>query len=103
MTRYDIMTGSPSEFDTKDNQPWPDPLSKKYQDFLYREPPTQYAVDDTFVSKPYLACYALYQESSYDDIVLNINGIPHLSLLADDTIILFPVKTDIINFGAKRV
>jgi hypothetical protein len=102
LTRYDLMSASPTEVDSTDNQPWPDPLTVDYSKFTYSIPPTIFAVDDTFLTLPYLTCYGIYQIATYDDLVLGINNIPHISLLPLNTQIKFPDASDIIAFSKKR-
>lgn len=105
MNRYVMMKPSTSVTDKNstdnprgDNQPWPDPLSIKYSKFFYNVPPTQVTSDDTMITSPFLTTYALYGESTYDDIVFNINNIPHVSLIPYNTTVLYPDKNDIISF-----
>ena len=114
MNRYDLFQASATQVDPKDNQPWPDPLSKNFSKFTFKTPPLQYSVDDTFLTSPFLVSYAIYKliESnpkainagcaiSYDDIILQINNIPHISLLELDSVIKFPDRGDIISFSAR--
>jgi hypothetical protein len=115
MNRYDLYNASTTVVDPKDQQPWPDPLSKKFGNFNYTSPPIQYAIDDTFILSPYLVAYAMYKVKetnpdkinfgsavSYDDIILMINNIPHISLVNYDEIVKFPDQSDIIYFARRK-
>ena len=97
ISRYDVMKQSPTQTDT-DNQPWPDPLSVDFSTFVYNQPPFIYEPDDTFAQRPYLTCYGIYGVAAYDDYVLNINNIPHISQVFDVLNINLPVLSDLTNF-----
>ncbi len=103
MTRYDYMTPSKECFDPEDKQQYPDLLSVNFNKFYYNSPPIQASADDTFLEAPFYSTYALYGESSFDDIILELNKISHISLCPFDTTIVYPDKSDIIRFARKRV
>jgi hypothetical protein len=96
-SRYDMMTTS-SVADPIGNEPYPDTLSVNYADFTYSQPPVQFDPDDRFIRKPYLLSYVLYKVTYYDDILLMINNIPHLSKMADKPFIYLPVLEDMTRF-----
>jgi hypothetical protein len=101
MTRYNFMKQSPTQYDSTDNAPYPDPLSIKWNNFTVTVPPTQVLVDDTMIRNPFLITYAVYGDSSYDDIVSMINKTPHISLLVEDDTIYYPDVADITAFAGK--
>lgn len=103
MTRYDLMQTSSTQYDTKDRQPWPDPLTVDYTKFQFTEPPYNFAVDDTFLFYPYMACSAIYGEAENEDIILSVNKVPHISLMQIEQVIKLPVKKDLIAFAKKKV
>ena len=104
MNRYDAMKASTTSQDI-DNQSWPDILSSDYNQFTFSYPSTKYPADDTLLTSPFLVSYLLYGQSGYasnDDIVMNVNNVPHLSLLAPDTVLSFPDTRDITAFVKKQ-
>lgn len=97
VSRYDVMKQSATQVDS-DNQPWPDPLSVDFSSFTYSQPPFIYEPDDTFQQRPYVTCFGLYQQAAYDDIILNINNVPHTSQLFTFLTINLPVLPDVVGF-----
>lgn len=100
-SRYDIMKGSATEHDPEDLQRFPDPLSIDYSSFEFTEPPLQYEVTYLFLERPYVVTNALYGEPVYDDLILSINNIPHMSTLdaADEGVVLsLPGNNDLFSF-----
>lgn len=97
VSRYDVMKQSTTETDT-DNQPWPDPLSVDFSTFIYIQPPFIYEPDDMFSQRPYLTCYGIYTVAAYDDFVMNINNVPHISQVFNFLTINLPVLADMVNF-----
>jgi hypothetical protein len=81
VSRYDIMLSSLTEADSVDKQVYPDPLSVNYNLFQYTQPPYIVDIDDRIINFPYITTNAFYGTAEYDDIVFNINGVPHVSLL----------------------
>ena len=99
-SRYDLMLES-SVYD-EDLQKYPDPLSVNFSAFKFTQPPIVYEVTETFVQKPYLITAALYKNPELEDIILNINNIPNISVLANNIesspTISLPVLEDLFNF-----
>ena len=99
-SRYDLMLES-SEIDPNDKQAYPDPLSVDFENFVFKEPPFIIEPTDQMASRPYLITYAIYKKAEYDDIILNINNVPHLSKIFDSDIIRYPTDTDLMEFLKK--
>jgi hypothetical protein len=100
ISRYSMMKES-SVIDTGDNESYPDPLSFSYQDFIYSQPPIILEPTDQLQQKPYILTNAYYSQAAYDDIVLDINNIPHLGLLFNYESVKFPVSEDLTSFINK--
>jgi hypothetical protein len=49
-----------------------------------------------------LTCYGIYGVAAYDDYVLNINNIPHISQVFDVLNINLPVLSDLTNFVKSK-
>lgn len=96
ISRYDLMKASPVA-DT-DDQVYPDVLTIDFNSFAFTQPPYQVESDERLKTFPYLITNAFYQVAAYDDIVFMINKIPHVSLLDNFPILLFPVLSDLVAF-----
>jgi hypothetical protein len=100
--RYDLMLES-TQVDSSDNQTFPDPLSFDFGTFVFKEPPYVLEPTDQMATKPYLITYSFYNRAEYDDIVFNINNIPHVSKVFDFETIRYPSNTDLIEFLKKVI
>lgn len=101
-SRYNLMKAS-AQTDI-DNQTYPDVLSLDLGSFELTEPPVQYIMDDAFKRKPYQVIGYFMNaltNAQYDDIILNINNIPHKDLIEEGNSIILPVLTDLLNFINK--
>jgi hypothetical protein len=99
-----------SESDPLDNTSWPDPLSKDFGSFNTTLPKQIFIPDDKFFKKPYLVTAIIYSDvaldkvltsqiyAEYDDVILNINNVPHISQIFSFETIFFPAKADLITF-----
>ena len=96
-SRYDMMQAGVS-IDPNDGQSYPDTLRVNYNNFKFRDPPTQVAPNDQLQAAPYLFTFSYYGNTDYDDIILNINSVLHISLLYNASIVKFPSRSDIIYF-----
>lgn len=102
VSRFDMMTAS-AEADPLTKEAYPDTLSVDYSLFVYKTPPVQFDPDDRFVRKPYLLTYAQYGVTYYDDILLMINNIPHVSQMDRKPYVYLPVESDLRGFIKKQV
>jgi len=102
ISRYDIMIES-EVLDTYDNETYPDVLSIDYTLFIYRKPPYKFEPTEQFFNKPYLIMNSLYKQPAYEDIVLDINNISHISKLYDFNEINLPEYSDLLEFMKKVV
>lgn len=91
------MTGSATQTDT-DNQVWPDPLSVDYTSFTATQAPFVIPTDDRLQHFPYLVMFTLYQQAMYDDIVMMLNNVPHLSKVQQRDSIQAPTFSDLTQF-----
>jgi len=99
-TRYDYMFEG-SSFDPKDDILYPDPLSFNFNSFTFTTPPIRYELTEAFIQKPYLFTNALYNNTSFDDVILTLNNIPHVSEL-DKLLSSNEEITKIIVFPASQ-
>lgn len=106
VSRYDRMSASVTEIDTS-GESWPDPLSVNWGKFEFKTPATIVPVDERFQKRFYLITAAMYKEdlkttimsySYYDDIILNINNVPHIQFIFDYDPMKFPVIADLTYF-----
>lgn len=95
-SRYDAMVESPEK--DIDGETYPDPLSVDYTQFVYSEPPTILPVEDYYISKLYVKTYQFYGTAYWDDIILNLNSIPHMSKLVSTQSLKFPILQDMNKF-----
>jgi hypothetical protein len=84
--------------DSKTKETYPDPLSIDFSSFEYTEPAIKVEPDETIAQKPYLLMSAQYGVTYYDDIILSLNNIPHLSKLMDFPFLLLPINSDLRGF-----
>lgn len=100
VSRYDLMKAGVST-DPMTAEVYPDTLSVNYNKFKYYQPPYQVSPNDQLLHAPYVFTYSYYQTSAYDDIVLNINGVSHITNIYNYDILKFPVLSDIVTFMKK--
>lgn len=95
-SRYSIMKES-QEKDI-DSETYPDVLSVDYSTFKYTNPPVIAGIDETMTEKFYYKCYSFYGEPQWDDVILNLNSVPHISQLYARETLKFPEKNDLLSF-----
>lgn len=101
ISRYDLMQPSLTATDI-DNQVYPDVLTADFGSFVYTQPPFQVQPNDSLQKLPYITTNGLYNVAAYEDIVFMINNVPHVSLLDNFTVILFPVLADLVSFMKEQ-
>lgn len=103
-SRYNAMKDSTS-IDEVDKQNYPDVLSVDYTTFVFSTPPVVINPDTTLQQKPYYftALPEVYGEPAYDDMLFNVNNVPHTSLLFDFPTLNVPSKADVLSFLGGRV
>jgi hypothetical protein len=97
VSRYDLMSES-SSTDSYDNQSYPDILSFSYQNFNFTEPPIIFQPTDQLQQKPYVITNSYYGQPYYEDIVLDINNVPHIGMIFNYNQIKFPSSNDLMSF-----
>lgn len=97
-----MMTPS-TQTDPKTNEAYPDVLVVDYSSFEFSEPAIEYAPDSRMADRPWIVTNALYGEAAYEDIVMMVNNIPHLSKLYDYSSVKLPVKNDLIAFMKRSL
>ena len=101
VNRYNLMKASLVTDTVGKNEAWPDPLSVNWASIDYSLP-TMMPVNEQFMYKPYLLLSGFYPDSSsisgYDDIILNINNISHVSTVLDVDAIALPSFQDVNTF-----
>jgi len=102
ISRYTVMKPSNVQ-DSLTQEVYPDPLSVDYKDFPYSSNPIQIPLDISFMNRFYILTYKLYGVTYYDDIILDLNNIPHFSKLTEYNIIYTPVLTDMQRFISNAV
>jgi hypothetical protein len=88
------------------NEAWPDPLSVDWSSINYAIP-TVMPVNEQFMLKPYLILSGFYPDpssvSGYDDIILNINNISHISTILKVDAIILPSFQDLNSFIQNNI
>jgi len=84
--------------DSLTQEVYPDPLSVDYNDFSFNSAPIQIPLDISFMNRFYILTYKVYGATYYDDILMNLNNIPHFSKLTEHEIIYTPELTDMQRF-----
>ena len=101
VSRYDVMKASVVTDTLGKNEAWPDPLSVDWSSINYSFP-TMIPVNEQFMYKPYVILSGFYPDSSsisgYDDIILNINNISHISTILNHDTIALPSFQDLNAF-----
>lgn len=107
ISRYNVMKSSIVLDSQGDNQPYPDTLSVDFSSIKFTEPPFTYDPTEQFLYKPWSVTVRFYGATAndglagYDDLVLNMNNIAHISLVnpINNPIILnIPASTDMNAF-----
>lgn len=101
VSRYDFMTESDKK-DT-DGETYPDPLSIQYNDVQFTKIPTAVQLTAADLSKFWLFMYKKYGVSEYDDILLNINGIPYIGGEEPGDILFEIDLDDLKSFNTQKI
>jgi len=113
ITRYNLMKSS-TQFDI-DNEAFPDPLSLNYKKILesdiFSDPPLQTEADYSFLERPYLLIWNYYNNSKdaiktiddkgqayLDDIILDLNNIPHIDSMEANDPLYIPTGSNLNTF-----
>ena len=100
-SRYDLMRAS-SVVDEDSGEPYPDVMSLRYQDFEFTSVPQKISITPGYVDKPYLLAKDAYDVFFYDDILLDLNLVPHHDYLRQGDPLYIPSAADLRNFMRSR-
>lgn len=100
-SRYDLMTPS-SVVDEIGGEPYPDVMSLRYQEFEFTSVPRRIRAIMRYVDKPYLIAKDHYDSYFYDDILLDLNLVPHYDFLEKEMVMYMPSGSDLKNFLRSR-
>jgi len=85
-----------------DSELYPDVLSVNYVTGALTEMPTAHIITAPDLNKFWNYFYDRYQVSYYDDLYLNINGIPYLGMLQPGSILFEPTIDDIAGYPTTK-
>jgi len=94
-SRYTFM--KPGSVTDEDGSAFPDPLTLNYNNFVASETLTPIELTEVGIQYFWREVGLIYGTPELDDVVLTLNGIPHINFLDDEDIILVPSQNDIIN------
>jgi len=101
-SRYDFMLEGTIRDEVSDNL-YPDPLSLNYLDFhILGEYPVPHALEKEEIMSFWNLIEKYYESPELDDVVLTLNGIPHINFLQNGDYIAIPSKTDITSSFTQR-
>ena len=85
-----------------DGKVFPDPLSISYHDIQYTQIPVKKTINAGNISKFWLLMHEIYGLTDHDDVLLNLNGIPHIGMLKPGDDIYIIDFTDLHNFNTQK-
>jgi hypothetical protein len=99
LSRYDLLQES-EVIDPITKEKYPDPLSINYDDGELTKVPFAHQMSDADLDKWWLFFFNEYSKqnyptTSYDDLLLNINGVPYLGTLQPGSVIYIPDYNDL--------
>lgn len=100
-SRYDFMTES--KITDIDNEPYPDPLSVSYNDVQLTKMPTSSQLSIGDITKFWLYMRKVYGIQEFDDVLLNINGVPYKGMLKPGDEIFNIEVEDLFNFHTQKL
>lgn len=95
-SRYDFMEASSVK--DIDDEVFPDILSEDYSKFYFTEVPTPVMVSAGTIQKFWLYMQENYGIPYYDDLLLNMNGIPYIGMLEPGSTIWNISLNDMKNY-----
>lgn len=93
-SRYNFMKASIEE-DSVDQNNYPDPLTLNYHEFELKEGVEAIELRDVDILQFWNLIHKKYGTAEYDDIVLELNNIPHKNFLNPGDVIYIPSVRDI--------
>jgi hypothetical protein len=91
-----------SEVQDTDSDTYPDVLSVNYVHGTLTTIPTAISMTEAALAKFWLYFYAMYRSVEYDDLFLNINGIPYLGMLEPNSILYKISSSDLTGFITEK-
>lgn len=99
-SRYNFMTEG-NTFDEVSKSLYPDPLSLNYHNLALSETPSRETMTEDTIRYFWRECQNVYGSPELDDMVLTLNGVPHINFLKPGESIYFPNKSDLMNSFIK--
>ena len=100
-SRYDLMAPS-TVVDEASGEPYPDVMSLRYQEFEFTSVPRRIQAQPRHIDKPYLLAKDYYDTFFYDDILLDLNLVPHYDFMDNGMAMYVPSGADLKNFLRSR-
>lgn len=103
MAKNRYLTIEASDQLSPEGKVYPDPILDSLNNFIFLDSVETYIVTQKDIMRIDLLMYEKYRYVYYDDIILDLNGIGHISLLEPGDTIKLPSKRDLDNFFAKNL
>lgn len=100
-SRYDFMLAGEVQDEVTDNL-YPDPLSINYFNFTLEEMPQTVKLDNMNINFIWKIANDVYGVPAWDDMVLSLNGVPHINFLKPGDILYFPSVDEIKKSFVKE-
>lgn len=99
-SRYDYMTAG-IVADT-DNDVYPDVYSVNFSNYSLSQIPSYHLVNIADLYKPWTMMYKEYGITYFDDLYLNMNGIPYVGMLEPRSVLVNFIMSDIESFNSNK-
>ena len=103
-SRYALMTESNvTDVYKKSADTYPDCLTlfTKLKEFTQSAPPIHYEITSLFLQIPYLITYQVYNQTTYEDTLLLLNGVSYITELQEGETLYIPVLNDMTSLFTK--
>ncbi len=100
-SRYALMQPS-RVLDEVSGEAYPDVLTAEYQDFIFNSTPKRVQTTLQDVDKPFLLNLQHYGSTSGDDILLDLNLVPHIQYMEPGMIMYIPSTSDMESFVKRK-
>jgi len=100
-SRYDFM--KESKVQDTDGELYPDILSMNYSEIKFQNLPEIETITSIDINKFWYFMYKKYGIEYYDDLLLNLNGIPYVGMLEpNDKLVMIPLNDLLNNISNKK-